>query len=87
MFGYNSIQLLGEYREYDMLAGEVVRVHHKSREVDSPDDYDARVCDILPDGRLLVQRLGSGGDGDSGANSDDAMAQLSSEEISLRLLF
>jgi hypothetical protein len=73
---------LSEYREYDMLAGEVVRVHHKSREVDSPNDYDARVCEILADGRLLVQRLGYGGN-----EAGDGMLMLSSEEISLRPLF
>ena len=64
--------MMAEYARYDMLAGTRVRVHHRSREESAPEDYDATVLRVLPDGTLLVQPA-------SGAPP----VALNAEEISL----
>ena len=37
-----------------MLTGKTIRVHHVSREVDDPRDYDAIVTGVAKDGQLSV---------------------------------
>ena len=47
--------VMAEYKTFDMLVGTVVRVHHKSREESSKDDYDAEVLGYAEDGMLKVR--------------------------------
>ncbi len=71
--------MMAEYARHDMLAGLTVRVHHRSREETAPEDYDARVVGVQPDGTLLVTPLAT-----AGAAARPNVA-LNSEEISLAL--
>lgn len=56
-----------------MLEGQLVRVHHKARETDSPDDYNAKVLGFEDNGNLRVARQDNG-----------KTVALSAEEVSLR---
>lgn len=58
------------YRQADMLIGRSVRVHHVSREVRDPRDYEGTVLGVTPQGYLRVRH--SGGE-----------ATLSGEEVSI----
>ncbi len=68
--------MMAEYAHLDMLAGETVRVHHRSREESAPEDFDARVLRVQPDGTLLVQPL----------RPEAAPVALHAEEISLAIM-
>lgn len=48
-------QVMEELKPFDMLVGTVVRVHHKSREESSIDDYDAEVLGYTAKGYLSVR--------------------------------
>jgi BirA family biotin operon repressor/biotin-[acetyl-CoA-carboxylase] ligase len=58
------------YREADMLIGRSIRVHHVSREVDDPRDYEGEVLGITAEGFLRVRRA-------------DGEVALSGEEVSI----
>lgn len=58
------------YRQADMLIGRTVRVHHVSREVRDPRDYEGTVLGVTPQGYLRVRH--GGGE-----------ATLSGEEVSI----
>lgn len=65
--------VLKRYKKFDMLTGKKIRVHHKSREEQSPDDYDADVLGYDEDiGYLKVRNL-----------STNELKSLSGEEISI----
>jgi BirA family transcriptional regulator, biotin operon repressor / biotin---[acetyl-CoA-carboxylase] ligase len=55
LMGLTYHQIMAEYAEYDMLVGNTVRVHHKTREIASPDDYDALVTGFTEEGYLMVR--------------------------------
>ena len=67
--------VLDEYRQYDLLRGRTIRVHHKTREEDDPDDYDAEALGVDQDGYLRVRPLGS-----AAARGE---LSLSGEEVSI----
>eukprot|EP00051_Salpingoeca_urceolata_P019233 m.278302 g.278302 ORF g.278302 m.278302 type:complete len:297 (-) comp19380_c1_seq4:64-954(-) len=67
--------VLQTYEENDMLRGHQVRVHHGSREVAHPSDYDAEVTGFSSKGELLVRNKQTG-----------AIKPLVGEEISLTML-
>jgi BirA family biotin operon repressor/biotin-[acetyl-CoA-carboxylase] ligase len=66
-------QVLARYSTHHMLADRVIRVHHKTREESDDRDYDARVLGLSPFGFLRVRRL-----------ADDAVVELSGEEVTIR---
>eukprot|EP00041_Stephanoeca_diplocostata_P007841 m.113005 g.113005 ORF g.113005 m.113005 type:complete len:201 (-) comp17055_c0_seq3:408-1010(-) len=69
-----------QYRNLDMLQGNVVRVCHKSREEASAEDYDATVVGYnVTDGRLRVVPTGK----DAGDPTNEVL--LSGEEISIKV--
>jgi BirA family biotin operon repressor/biotin-[acetyl-CoA-carboxylase] ligase len=61
------------YETCGVLTGRTVRVHHRTREESDPRDYDAVARGIAADGRLIVERVGSG-----------ERVLLSAEEVSVR---
>ncbi|KAG8467652.1 hypothetical protein KFE25_006704 [Diacronema lutheri] len=58
------------YRQADMLIGRAVRVHHVSREVRDPRDYDGTVLGVTPEGYLRVRHC-------------NGESTLSGEEVSI----
>lgn len=54
------LQVLDEYRKHDLLRGRTIRVHHKTREEDDPQDFDADVLGVDADGQLRVRPVGGG---------------------------
>lgn len=67
-------KILERYQSVHALRDAVVRVHHKTREIDDAEDYDAAVVGLSPFGFLRVRRL------DNGAN-----VELSGEEIQIKV--
>ncbi len=65
-------EVLAEYRRFDMLEGSTIRVHHKTREEEHPDDYDATALGVDEQGMLRVREVGGG-----------AVKVLSGEEVSI----
>jgi biotin-(acetyl-CoA carboxylase) ligase len=65
-------QVMAEYHQYDMLMGTTVRVHHKTREIASPEDFDGLVTGFTEEGYLVVR------------NTETQLPKnLSGEEISI----
>ena len=50
------LQVLDEYRKHDLLRGRTIRVHHKTREEDDPQDFDADVLGVDADGHASRRR-------------------------------
>jgi biotin-(acetyl-CoA carboxylase) ligase len=73
MKGGSMAKILERYQSVHALRDSVVRVHHKTREIDDAADYDAAVVGLSPFGFLHVRRL------DNGAN-----VELSGEEIQIK---
>ena len=63
---------LAEYRTRDLLRGRTIRVHHRTREEDDPDDFDAEALGVSAEGMLRVRPLTGGGE-----------KELSGEEVSI----
>ena len=64
--------VLDEYRKYDLLRGNTIRVHHKTREEDDPNDFDAEAVGVSADGTLRVRPKAGGPE-----------RMLSGEEVSI----
>lgn len=71
LMGMSPQGFVDAYRQADMLIGRGVRVHHVSREVRDPRDYDGTVLGVTAQGYLRVLREGGG------------EATLSGEEVSI----
>eukprot|EP00050_Salpingoeca_kvevrii_P011105 m.12787 g.12787 ORF g.12787 m.12787 type:complete len:146 (+) comp3259_c0_seq1:581-1018(+) len=67
-----TAQVLPELRKFDLLRGTRIRVHHRRREENAPEDYDAMAEGIDETGALLIRT-------DSGTSK-----ALVGEEISVR---
>ena len=65
---------MSEYESVHMLTGKTIRVHHVSREVDDPRDYDAIAAGVARDGQLSVVSKATG-----------QAAMLSGHEVSIGL--
>ena len=70
--GLSTEGVLSEYREVDLLRGRTIRVHHRTREEDDPDDFDAEALGVSAEGMLRVRPLTGGGE-----------KELSGEEVSI----
>jgi BirA family biotin operon repressor/biotin-[acetyl-CoA-carboxylase] ligase len=68
-----TAEVLAEYAEHDLLRGRTIRVHHKTREEDHPDDFDAEALGVDGQGMLRVRRL----------DGNRAESALSGEEVSI----
>jgi len=53
-----TAQVVAEHRRRDLLRGQTVRVHHRTREEHDPRDYDAVAAGVGEDGALRVRRVG-----------------------------
>ena len=70
--GLSYGEVLTEYRQYDMLVGTTVRVHHQTREIQDERDYNALVLGFTDVGFLKVRNESTG-----------KTVSLSAEEISI----
>ena len=67
--------VLLEYRQFDLLRGRTIRVHHRTREESDPSDFDAEALGVDGEGYLRVRAL-------NGAKAGTELT-LSGEEVSI----
>lgn len=60
LMGLSMAQVLAEYAALDGILGKTVRVHHATREIAHPSDYNAVAVGFAEDGGLTVRRADTG---------------------------